>query len=708
MKKRKILPGALALAMAVSAVMPAMAGVMSISHTTSYASSASVADHETDIVLHKMQYDLAEGEEKPVIENKRGKELSADELPEGVKPFDISEYGDVTFTLYKLTDASGKSPQIADFTGATISSDGTSVTVDGETFTLTKVEDQNIDVNGEARFSKKENGSYVIRETSSNENLVAEREQDLFFSLPLANALGTGFEPEVHLYPKNDVEDINFEFTKYLNSIGAENALEGVTFQLYKGTPGVDGEPYTFVDGDGVTQNKIFTTDNSGKFNFGKLPIGKYYLVETEVPADATTYKISPYAQNDQYNRLRFEIGNMKASDYKAEFINYEEPDADKKVNDGRHDDKTERDENGKHVDTSNHDFDIGDAIPFEVGVDIKENIMGGGVYKVGGVDQKQKPYGIYRIKDKPADNKLKIPEGEVGDSLSKRLGLEVKIGSTVLVEGTDYKVSADDSGTGFVVDFIMRNVDFTDLDGVTSSVPAVSETVANNIGSKITIGYNYELTEKAKPDEYIRNDMKFEYNNHPSGDEEYTVVIPDEDNVITYGKKFLKVSTKNKGLMEDPDAFLGGAEFVIFREVDGGREYLVVDENGKRDFKLVNPEADGSFTIPNNAYKLISSETDGTFEIFGLEKGDYFLKEIKAPDDHKINDKDIKFKVGPGTYAGKDATVDHIVNKKNTDFSDTGMMVGIALAGGVVILTGAGIYGMVKNKKNEDSELSY
>lgn len=684
MKIKKLSAGVLALALSVGAIAPSVSSFA----TTSYAASASIADHQTDIVLHKYfnddeNYEIT-GDE---IQNPRGKKDF--DVPENLKAYGKEaqeKYGQLGFTIYKLTDAEGKSPKIADFneTGnATVNEDNTKATVNGKDYTLTAVgKEQELDANGQIKFNNQENGSYVIVETTRPKTYVQNRSQDLFFSLPLANDTGNGFLDEVHVAPKNEVTQQDFIFTKYLNGDGEDQVLSGVTFQLYKGKPG---------SGEKVGDPQV--TGKDGKITLKSLPLGDYYLVETDVPeaVEGSDYElyVSPFAKNDENNRLTFTIaGDTAIENYNAEFINYERPDAKKVLNDGRHDDEAERNEDGEHVSEGNHrhNFNKGDAVPFLGTIDVPYDVMGGTSIEVNGEERFSQPAGRLTFKDIPG-KKLEIAEGE--GTLSERLGLELEATTpgekpVKLVEGKDYILKEE--GRGFNINFITRDYDFTAYEGAESkTLKTVSENVANAAGGIVTIKYNMDLSQTATPDEIIENDMEFRYNNSPGLEKDLDYVVKDKDNVETYGKKFLKTGTKNLGLSEDEDTKIEGAKFYVYRTVDGydvetqtenvdleGRQYLLADEEGNQSWSKTVKEVDGKFKVPEGALELISA-ADGSFEVTGLEKGSYYLEEFFAPEGWQINDKDQEFTVGAGTYTGKDAIADHFVNRKDTDLPFTG-----------------------------------
>lgn len=733
MQKRKIITGALALAMGLSTISPVIAASNEDATAvgkTEVESKASIADHQTNLVVHK--YYGVGLKELPQIVNKRGiKDFDAKGL-EAYGKEAKEKYGEVKFTIYKLEDPNDKNTLVhiqqkvtVDEKGTatnrfvpipSINDDKTEATVDGETYEMVKVGDEKaIGDDGTLTFESLDNGTYVLVETTSNKNFIPEAGLAVpsLISLPLANENGDGFEKEVHTAPKNNVTETPFTFRKYKNAKGEDKLLAGAEFQLYKGTPG-SGEKV----GDPIETNE------EGEIVFEGLTTGDYYLVETKVPDNEAKLYISPFAQKDEHNQLRFSIGELGVENYSAELINYERPDANKRVNDGRHEDAEERNKEGKHVSEGNHrhNFNRGDAVPFIETGDIPADVMGGQEIKVGDDTRIQTPAGRLNFVDIPGKKLEIVGEG----TLSQKLGLKVTAKGpgedakeVDLVEGEDYKVvehkvskgEGEDKVEykGFMIDFIVEeNKDYTPYNGAAPiKINTVSDNVAKLAGGKFTATYNMSLTQDAEPDEIIENEMTYTYNNTPNLDTYEDYVVKDKDNVETYGKKFKKTTTKAKGLLEDKESGVKGANFHVYREVDGydvetntvnkelgGKQYLLF-KDGKQSWS----ETIYDNTIPEGALELESGE-DGIFEVKGLEKGTYFIKEFHAPKGQQLNDKPLEFEVDNGTYDVKESEITHFVNRGDNDLPFTGTQF-IITATGISVVS----YAISRRKKNKESE---
>lgn len=186
--------------------------------------------------------------------------------------------------------------------------------------------------------------------------------------------------------------------------------------------------------------------------------------------------------------------------------------------------------------------------------------------------------------------------------------------------------------------------------------------------------------------------------------------IVPEPPKVVTGGKRFVKTNDQEK--VER----LSGAEFVVYREVTDPdaapakkKEYLAAKTDGtdsmkayldaeaayaaaikaandklaelvkggmeaeaaKKDpaytglvdvIKTKKEARDAAYVASNMQYKWVSdvsqaltftSLAEGQFEIVGLEYGDYFLQETKAPEGYALQKDAFPFRVEKGSYAG-------------------------------------------------------
>lgn len=85
----------------------------------------------------------------------------------------------------------------------------------------------------------------------------------------------------------------------------------------------------------------------------------------------------------------------------------------------------------------------------------------------------------------------------------------------------------------------------------------------------------------------------------------------------------------------------LKGAQFVVYKIVDGKKMYADIDANGWFTGTWI-PEVTAN-TVPDNAGKITTAD-DGTATVKGLTVGTYYFKEVVAPDGYSINTDDVQF----------------------------------------------------------------
>ena len=182
-----------------------------------------------------------------------------------------------------------------------------------------------------------------------------------------------------------------------------------------------------------------------------------------------------------------------------------------------------------------------------------------------------------------------KMSEGLTFDANS----VVVNVGEKTLAAGTDYTLTS----TGLE-------------DGCTFEIAFTEGTLKPN--DVVTVEYKATLNDKAvvagagNPNETW---LKYGENNTTTHDVTKT---------YTWEVKVLKYT--NKADVETP---LAGAEFVLYREVDGEKQYVITDANHK---------VTGWVTDKTQATTFITP-ADGKFSITGLDTGVYYLEETKEPD---------------------------------------------------------------------------
>lgn len=293
-----------------------------------------------------------------------------------------------------------------------------------------------------------------------------------------------------------------------------------------------------------------------------EVPAG-YYLIEDEGPA----------GEGDSYSTYVVSVvKDLKVSTKKAV------PTFEKKI----------KDTNDSVADSTtgwqdSADYDIGDAVPFQLKGTVPSNYASYDTY-------------YYKFTDQ-MEPSLTFDASSV----------VVKVGDKVLTKDTDYtvttgKVSSSDTYNGGDT----FTVEFKDLKKV-SAVTA---------GSTITVEYNATLNDNAVLGSQGNvNEAKLTYSNKPNhsgeGDTDNTGETP-WDNVIvfTYQTVVNKVDSDKKPL--------AGAEFTLYKKLADGTE---------------------------KAIQAVTAESGTQFTFKGLDDGNYVLKETKTPEGYNTAS-DIEFTI--------------------------------------------------------------
>ena len=175
---------------------------------------------------------------------------------------------------------------------------------------------------------------------------------------------------------------------------------------------------------------------------------------------------------------------------------------------------------------------------------------------------------------------------------------------------------------TNFSLDYTDRKLTLHfDGDGTPEGKNKYYDTIKTY--DEITITYYATVNENAivKAD----NTATLHYNNDPYGKSDPEPSTP-EVTVYTYGFDVTKVDKNNPN--GDP---LKGAEFVISKNADASNPLKFVALDGKPgEYRLAKDGEEGADE------KLVA--TNGTLKVYGLDTGDYYVKETKAPTGYVIN----------------------------------------------------------------------
>lgn len=610
------------------------------------------------IVVHKLMYNNKDAKED-FIKN-TGEELTIKD-PD-IKAYDKSKYGDVGFTLYRLNayKISKKSHiEVANEVEQAVLNK-TKLPYDAQ-----KIGDEiKVNENGIAElnaemYSQSPN-IYVLVETISSK-FVKTKAKPILFQLPLMkNGKAYPAENGIHLYPKNQIEELNLEFFKYAqdNKENKEKPLNGAKFKLYHGKANDIANAKAIKDGD----KDLILEVKDGKINLNNLIKGDYFLVELGVKdlvddllkdEGYEKYLVSGNAQYDKNNKLSFsvdEAGNINASKDFMHFVNYERPHSDKKiVNENKEKDLSK---------VKKNNYAIFEDIEFNVDVEIPKNVQ---------------DYSKLGFKDK-----LMLEDKTTNDLEYLENSFVVKCGEVTLEKDKDYTIKFNET---------KNESDFSLINNGKAS---------DKLKDKVTVSYKAQfknVTTIVANGNY-KNHVDFVFNNSKFNNNKDRYEKK-ETKFTTYGFKVKKV---NDTIFEMNAKGLKGAEFILSTIIDGQDQYFEGfkdGENGKT-ATFTDDEA--------KAHKFVTGE-DGTFTVVGLKSGNYELKEIKAPEGYRLP-------TNPSTFievkddSHLDGTLKNIVNTKD-NLVVTGkedLMQTVAIAGGSLALI-AVIY--KKTKKDEEKELS-
>jgi len=351
------------------------------------------------------------------------------------------------------------------------------------------------------------------------------------------------------------------------------------------------------------------TTDANGEVTLSGLKLGLYYVEETNTPDG---YAVA----NNFFVQIPMTNANGTAWNYNVETYpkNSDNGDVVKEIT------------SGTTTDDGKETASLGSTVGYEITATTPSNLI---------ASNDTVNYENFKITDR-ASKYLTVAASGIAVSAENSLGEAV--GLTKDVDYTIEQVLYNDSQLG---------------DGINNyTYIKFHETGLKKLGNSAIVTVTYSATIAANVDAAtiveIDNEVYFQY----EVDGEDTIGPKDKEIVYTYSYSAQKVDDKN--------AALAGAKFVLAQDINDTRNYLKYDAtNGW-----------GYSTDIADAYEMKSSEgTDsynaGLFAFRGLAAGDYLLIETVAPSGYTLLKDPISIMINSTTTNTANST------DKNTDQYD-------------------------------------
>ena len=154
----------------------------------------------------------------------------------------------------------------------------------------------------------------------------------------------------------------------------------------------------------------------------------------------------------------------------------------------------------------------------------------------------------------------------------------------------------------------------------------------------------------------------------------------------------------------------LKGAEFVVYRMNGETKEYAVIDNEGWITGRWIAETTKGE--VPAGLGSTLTTADDGTVTVKGLKAGDYYFKEVVAPDGYSINNNDIAFTMAEtkdkttGVVTGVAPTQPELIKMYDSKLSALPSTGGIGttiftIAGCLIMIAAAGLFFASRKKTN-------
>lgn len=155
----------------------------------------------------------------------------------------------------------------------------------------------------------------------------------------------------------------------------------------------------------------------------------------------------------------------------------------------------------------------------------------------------------------------------------------------------------------------------------------------------------------------------------------------------------------------------LKGAEFVVYRMNGAVKEYAVIDNEGWITGQWIAETTKDE--VPAGLGTTLTTADDGTVTVKVLKAGDYYFKEVVAPDGYSINNTDIAFTMAEtkdettGVVTGVAPTQPKLIKMYDSKLSALPSTGGIGttiftIAGCLIMIAAAGLFFASRKKTNK------
>ncbi|MDT2821111.1 SpaH/EbpB family LPXTG-anchored major pilin [Enterococcus devriesei] len=449
-----------------------------------------------------------------------------------------------------------------------------------------------------------------------------------------------------------DVYDVTAEFyAERADAKGDSTKSQDQIKAIYKKLTPADGTKVdTQITGD--NGEAIFNRlKKMSKDNSGKAVDAVYLFHETKTPATVTT--MSPdmvigypvYQQKEDGTYTDTELTDIhlypKNENDTPEITKELDKDLNKDL------DKDHKPTNG---------FTVGMPVYFNIKVRIPERIADVVKNEKTGLDEQL--YGAFYTEDAPSDNLMYQVNPDVE-------GLYDNKGNKL----TDIDFHTIPNGNGFKLYYNNK----------TDETPNY-EQLRKYHGQELTFKFTMYLTDNAKPEVGESNSAILHYTNTPN-DNEKTITPPAVTDIMTYGKKLVKIDADSKQKLTGAQFIVKNSDSKFLQKVTDGKE----TKWGPNDYSGKDTQS----------VKVFTSGEDGVIDISGLAVGKYTLVEVKTSDKgYVLPNKGVEFEVTKDSYNDKSDPLQEVPNKhKGTLPSTGGKGIYAFIAVGVIALIIAGIY---------------